>query len=159
MKSRASKCLLAIAIFALVFVIPVSAQNKTQSQAQSQTQTQNQAKPDSTDEGVSGTVEGLVRDIACPIQVKRTTATNFNLECALECAKNGSPLIILTKAGTIYTPISDSMPDKSQRERLMPFVGKFVKVTGQLYEREGAHAIAIKEISEMKEVHLITDAK
>ncbi|MGH9712721.1 MAG: hypothetical protein ACRD5M_05405 [Candidatus Acidiferrales bacterium] len=145
MKSRASNTLLAIAAVALSLAISVSAQDK--------------AKADPPDEGVPGTVEGLVRDIACPIQVKRTSATKFNIECALECAKQGSPLIILTKAGVIYTPISDSMPDKDQRQRLMPFVGKYVKATGQLYEREGTHAIAIKEIKEMKEVHLITDAQ
>lgn len=120
---------------------------------------QNKGKADTSDEGVSGAIEGLVRDISCPIQNKTATATRFNLACALECAKGGSPLIILTKDGAIYTPISDSMPDKDQRERLTPFVGKYVKATGQLFERQGAHAIAIKTIAEMKEVHLITDAK
>jgi hypothetical protein len=120
---------------------------------------QNKGKADSSDEGVSGAIEGLIRDISCPIQNKAATATTFNLACALECAKGGSPLIILTKDGAIYTPISDSMPDKDQRERLTPFVGKYVKATGQLFEREGTHAIAIKTIMEMKEVHLVTDAK
>jgi len=106
-----------------------------------------------------GTIEGLVRDISCPIQNKKESATNFNLQCALECAKQGSPLIILTKDGLIYTPISPDMPDRDQRPRLLPFVGKYVKVTGDLFEREGAHAIAIREIEEMKDVHLVTDAK
>jgi DNA/RNA endonuclease YhcR with UshA esterase domain len=68
-------------------------------------------------------------------------------------------LIILSKDGVIYTPISDTMPDKDQRRRLMPFVGKYVQVTGKVFEREGTHAIAIQDIKEMKEVHLITDAK
>jgi len=108
---------------------------------------------------VTGTIEGLVRDISCPIQVKEATATNFNLKCALDCAKQGSPLIILTKDGVIYTPISDGMPDKDQRQRLMPFVGKYVKATGKVFERAGTHAIAIDQIKEMKDVHLITDAK
>ena len=122
---------------------------------------QSNSKADSSDEGVAGTIEGLVRDIACPIQNKKATATTFNLECALECAKRGSPLIILTKDGIIYAPISTSMPDTDQRQRLMPFVGKYVKVTGRLYERQGAHAIAIaiKEIIELKNVHLITNAQ
>lgn len=105
------------------------------------------------------TIEGLVHDVSCPIQNKEATATTFNLECALQCAKDGSPLIILTKDGLIYTPISDGMPDKDQRPRLMPFVGKYVKVTGKVFERGGTHAIAIQEITEMKDVHLITNAK
>lgn len=107
---------------------------------------QHQSQADSDSEGVQGTVEGLVRDIACPIQNKKATATDFNMDCALQCARKGSPLIILANDGTIYTPISESMPDSSQRGRLMPFVGKHVKVNGVLYERAGSHAIAIKEI-------------
>jgi hypothetical protein len=93
------------------------------------------------------TIEGLVRDISCPIQNEQATATRFNMECALQCAKNGSPLIILSKDGVIYIPVSDSMPDKDQRQRLMPFPGKYVKVTGQVFERAGTHAIAIKQIT------------
>src|ERR1700731_3911635 len=42
-------------------------------------------------------IEGLVRDIACPIQNLEAKATDFNLECALKCARSGSPLIIQTK--------------------------------------------------------------
>lgn len=105
------------------------------------------------------TIEGLVRDVACPIQNKEATATKFNLKCAQDCARLGSPLIILTQQGTLYTPLSDTMPDTDQRQRLMPFLGKYVRVTGQVYERAGAHAIAIKGIQELKDVHLITDAE
>jgi len=108
---------------------------------------------------VMGTVEGLVRDISCPIQNKDAGATSFNIECVLECVRNGSPLIIQTVEGELYTPISDSIPDKDQRERLMPFVGKFVRITGPVYERGGTHAIGVQQITEMKEVRLVTDAK
>jgi hypothetical protein len=105
------------------------------------------------------TIEGLVRDVACPIQNKEATATKFNLKCAQDCARLGSPLIILTQDATLYTPISESMPDHDQRQRLLPFLGKYVRVTGQVYERTGTHAIAIKDIQELKSVHLITDAE
>jgi hypothetical protein len=108
---------------------------------------------------VTATIEGLVRDIACPIQNKKATATVFNLKCAQECAKLGSPLIILTKAGELYIPISASMPDSDQRPMLMPFLGKYVCVTGQVFERAGTHAIMITEIHELKSVHLTTDAE
>jgi hypothetical protein len=107
----------------------------------------------------SVTIEGLVRDVACPIQNSKATATEFNLKCALDCAKLGSPLIILTKDGVLYTPISTSMPDTDQRQLLLPFVGKYVQAKGQVFERAGAHAIAIREIKEMKDVHLVTDAE
>jgi DNA/RNA endonuclease YhcR with UshA esterase domain len=105
------------------------------------------------------TIEGLVRDLACPIQNPEAKATKFNLECALECARNGSPLVIQTQDGVLYFPISDSTPDKDQHEKLMPFVGKYVRVVGTVYERKGTRAIAMTEIKEMKNVHLTTDAK
>lgn len=103
------------------------------------------------------TIEGLVRDVACPIENPKATATYFSLKCAKQCVKGGSPLIILTRKGIMYLPISTSMPDKSQRARLLPFVGKFVKVTGEVYERGGMRAIAVRTIREEKNVHLKSD--
>jgi hypothetical protein len=105
------------------------------------------------------TIEGLVRDVSCPVQNPVATATAFNLKCALECARLGSPLIILDTDGYIYVPISASMPDTDQRSRLLPFVGKYVKVSGTVYERKGTRAIAIAGIVEMKGMHLVTDAQ
>ncbi len=116
-----------------------------------------QAEPSSHESKT--TLEGLVRDIACPIQNLEAKATQFNLQCALECARHGSPLIIQTADGELYIPISDAMPDTDQRAKMMPFVGKYVRATGTVYERKGTRAIAISEIKEMKDVHLTTDAK
>jgi hypothetical protein len=109
-----------------------------------------------TDTGVPMVIEGLVRDVACPMQNHKSNATNFNLQCALACAKSGSPLIILTRTDEIYFPMSDVMPDPSQREKLMPFVGKFVRVTGTVYRRNGTRTIVIKEMDELKDVKLNT---
>jgi hypothetical protein len=101
-------------------------------------------------------VQGLVRDVACPIQNHKSTATDFNLDCALACARSGSPLIILTRTGDIYFPISDQMPDPDQRAKLMPFVGKFVTATGTVYTRNGTRTIVIQNIKELKDVKLKT---
>jgi hypothetical protein len=76
------------------------------------------------------------------------------LKCAQACVRAGSPLAILTKDGELYLPISDKMPDYDQRQKLMPFVGKYVRVNGIAFERSGTHAIVITEIKEMKEVQL-----
>ena len=100
------------------------------------------------------TIEGLVRDIACPIQNLEATATHLSMKCLRDCVKAGSPLAILTKDGELYVPISDKMPDEDQRQRLMPFVGKYVRASGTVYERKGTHAIAINEIRELKDVKL-----
>lgn len=105
------------------------------------------------------TIQGLIRDVACPIQNKKAGARVFNLKCAMDCAKLGSPLVLLTDNGIMYTPISSSMPDQDQHARLMPFVGKYVEIRGQVYERRGTHAIVIRDIKELPEVHLVTDAQ
>jgi hypothetical protein len=105
------------------------------------------------------TIEGLVRDIACPIQNLEATATHLNMKCLLECARSGSPLVILTKDGELYLPISDKMPDTDQRSKLMPFVGKYVQATGTVFERKGTRVIVISEIKEMKDVHLTTEGE
>ena len=100
------------------------------------------------------TIEGLVRDAACPIQNLDNHATSLSLKCVQDCVNGGSPLVILTQDGRLYFPISAKMPDTDQRHVLMPFVGKYVRATGIVFERTGTHAIVITEIKEMKEVHL-----
>lgn len=91
------------------------------------------------------TVEGLVRDIACPIQNKQSTATDFSMDCVIKCAKAGSPLGILTKEGVLYVPVTESMPDTGQQQ-LLQFVGKYVRATGKEFSRNGVHGLEIKEI-------------
>ena len=100
------------------------------------------------------TIEGLVRDMACPIQNLDSDATHLSIKCAMDCVRGGSPLVILTKDGDLYLPISDKMPDADQRERLMPFVGKYVRASGTAFERKGTRAIVIAEIKEDKSVHV-----
>jgi len=111
-------------------------------------------KADAPSNESQATIEGLVRDIACPIQNLEATATHLSMKCLQECAKNGSPLVILTKDGELYMPISSKMPDTDQRPALMPFLGKYVRATGTVYERKGTHAIVIAEIHELKDVPL-----
>ena len=103
------------------------------------------------------TIEGLVRDIACPLQNLDGNATSLSMKCARACLRAGSPIAILTRDGDLYLPISDKMPDYSQRKKLMPFVGKYVRASGIVFERNGTHAIVITEITVMKEVHVTVD--
>jgi hypothetical protein len=78
-------------------------------------------------------------------------------KCVQDCVKGGSPLVILTRDDRLYFPISAKMPDTDQRQVLMPFVGKYVRATGIVFERTGTHAIVITEIKEMKEVTVKDD--
>jgi hypothetical protein len=103
--------------------------------------------PDSTAVGTR-TVEGLVRDIACPLQNKKSTATSYSNDCITTCFKAGSPLGILAGDGTVYVPVTESMPDTGQ-DQLKPFVGGHVRATGKVFERNGAHGIEIGEIHQL----------
>ena len=94
------------------------------------------------------TVEGLVRDIACPLQNKKSTSTSFSKECITMCLRSGSPLGILTSAGEVYVPVTQSMPDMGQ-DALKPFVGEHVKATGKVFLRNGTHAIEISKIDRL----------
>lgn len=105
------------------------------------------------------TVEGLVRDIACPIQNLEATATHLSMKCLVACARKGSPLVILTNNGDLYLPISAKMPDEDQRPALMPFLGKYVQATGTVYERNGTRVIVISEIKERKDVPLTIEGQ
>ena len=90
------------------------------------------------------TVKGYVLDSACAFTkaLKKPVST----ECAIACAKAGSPLVILSSAGTIYWPIADTTPSNSQNDKLLPFAGKSVTVSGKIFERGGSKAIVISKI-------------
>jgi hypothetical protein len=90
------------------------------------------------------TISGYIRDMAC--LMKFNEALKPTNDCALMCARAGSPLVIVTKKGTIYVPMSAEIPDTSQREKLMPFVGSYVEITGEMFQRSGIKAIVIVQI-------------
>ena len=93
----------------------------------------------------TGTVQGYVLDSAC-LFIKNVKKPMKAGMCALECAKAGSPLVILAEDGNIYWPISEAMPATGQNSRLMEYAGKKVAAQGKVFERGGSHAIAINKI-------------
>ncbi|MCI0351183.1 MAG: hypothetical protein L0Z53_17305 [Acidobacteriales bacterium] len=96
----------------------------------------------------AGTVEGYVIDSACTY-VKNLDKP-ISGECARACAKAGSPLVILAGDGKIYWPIDDAMPAKSQNEKLLPYAGERVEVTGKVFNRGGSRAIVIESVRPVK---------
>jgi hypothetical protein len=95
-------------------------------------------------------VIGYVRDSACIHRFHEVVKPLLN-GCVEACVRGGSPLVILTKDEHVYHPISAEMPDVDVRQRLLPFVGKLVKVTGHVYSRGGSDAISLEKIEEVKE--------
>jgi hypothetical protein len=96
--------------------------------------------------GTPKTVNGWVLDSACAYTKGLTKP--ISRDCALACAKAGSPLVILENNGNIYLPISGSTPADGQNKRLEPYAGKRVTVSGNVYSRGGSNALVIEKIAE-----------
>ena len=96
------------------------------------------------DAGKPVTVKGYVLDSACAFtkDLKKPIST----QCAVACARAGSPLVILTDNGTIYWPIADTTPSSGQNEKLLPFAGQKVTASGKLFQRGGSSALVIEKI-------------
>ena len=95
-------------------------------------------------------ISGYVRDSGCVHRFHEVVKPLPN-GCVEACMRAGSPLLVLTKDEQVYHPISGEMPDVDVRPKLLPFVGKFVKITGHVYERGGSKAISLERIEESKE--------
>jgi hypothetical protein len=94
------------------------------------------------------TIKGYVLDSACAFT--KGLKKPISSECAIACAKAGSPLVILAPSGVIYWPIADTTPSSSQNDKLLPFAGKTVVASGKVFERGGSKAIVISKIDAAK---------
>lgn len=92
----------------------------------------------------SATVKGYVLDSACAFT--KGLSKPISSDCAIACARAGSPLVILSSDGTIYWPIAETTPSSSQNDKLMPYAGKQVSATGKIYERGGSKAMVIEKL-------------
>jgi hypothetical protein len=98
----------------------------------------------SQERGAPVKVTGWVIDSACAYA--KGLDKPIGVACAKACAKNGSPLVILTDDGMIYMPIDSATPSSSQNSKLLPFAGEHVTVTGKDYARNGSHGLVIDTI-------------
>ena len=101
-------------------------------------------------EAPSTSMVGYVRDSGCVHRFHEVIKPLPN-GCVEACMRGGSPLVVLTKNEHVYHPISAEMPDVDVRPKLLPFVGKLVKITGHVYSRGGSDAISLEQIEEVKE--------
>ena len=97
-----------------------------------------------TGNGQPGNIKGYVIDSACTFT--KNLKKPLSPECAVACAKAGSPLVILSDDGTIYWPIDAATPSSGQNAKLLPFAGQKVTATGKVFERGGSHAVVIDKI-------------
>jgi hypothetical protein len=95
--------------------------------------------------GAEVTFSGWVLDSACAYT--KGLDKPIGVACAKECAKNGSPLVILRDDGTIFMPIDANTPSSSQNPKLMAFAGERVTVSGKDYVRNGSHGLVIDKVA------------
>ncbi len=95
-------------------------------------------------------IVGYLRDSGCVHRFHEVVKPLPN-GCVQACVRAGSPLVILTKDEKVYHPISNDIPDTDIRQKLLPFAGKLVKVTGHVYNRGGSDAISVEHIEEAPE--------
>ncbi|MGH9554702.1 MAG: hypothetical protein ACRD2Y_02665 [Terriglobales bacterium] len=99
-------------------------------------------------EGKAVKVEGWMIDSSCAYT--KDLKKPISESCAKKCAEGGSPMVILTDDGTVYLPISGTMPATSENKRLMAFAGQRVKVEGTVHDRAGSKAMVIGKIEAVK---------
>ncbi len=148
---------LAIALLTTVW-FTAQAAHQHPSTHNDETQVMHTHHPTGDSDGTPGAITGYVRDIACLLRNPKAGAatTALTQDCMRKCVRGGSPIGILTEDGTLYTPVSDVIPDTSVRTRMLPYVGKYVKAKGRVFERGGLHAISI---SSMEVIERPSDSK
>ena len=102
------------------------------------------------DDAPTTTVVGYLRDSGCVHRFHEVVKPLPN-GCLEACVRAGSPLVILSKGEEVFHPVSAEMPDVDVRAKLLPFVGKLVKVTGKVYDRGGSKAITVERIEQVTE--------
>ena len=100
------------------------------------------------------TVTGQVIDRSCYTMNKANTGVDHQMpkgetkDCAIDCAKKGRPLAILTSDGKVYT-IAGALAAENNA-KLVAHVSHTVAITGDVVTKDGAMTItadALKMIS------------
>jgi hypothetical protein len=100
------------------------------------------------------TVTGKIVDQSCYGQNKANTGVDHQMksgevkDCAIDCAKKGRPLALLTSDNKVYTIIGGLAADNNAK--LVAHVSHTVAITGDVVTKDGAMTItgdALKMIS------------
>lgn len=93
----------------------------------------------------TGTVKGQVVDQECYLREKKVDADKA---CAVECAKSGKPLALLTSDGKVYEITGGLAANKN--EKLIAHVLHTVEITGDVTEKNGKLSIAADSVKMAK---------
>jgi len=96
--------------------------------------------PASAADGEDTSIKGEILDLAC--YVSRDGKGPDHAKCAEKCVKNGQPMGLLAKDGTVYVLFADHA-NAASFEEAKDYAGKKVEVTGALTERGGVKGITV----------------
>lgn len=93
----------------------------------------------------TATVKGQVVDQECYLREKKVDADKT---CAVECAKSGKPMALLTSDGKVYEIAGGLAANKN--EKLIAHVLHTVEITGEVTEKAGKMTIAADSLKMAK---------
>lgn len=91
------------------------------------------------------TIQGQVVDQECYLREKKVDADKA---CAVECAKSGKPMALLTSDGKVYEIAGGLAANKN--EKLVAHVLHTVEITGEVSEKSGKLSIAADSLKMAK---------
>jgi hypothetical protein len=90
----------------------------------------------------AATLTGEVVDLQCEMKDAANRGAS-HADCALSCAKRGSRLGLLTDDG-VYTITGEYT--RENNKRLIEFVARTVRASGEVTERDGQKLLALSDI-------------
>jgi len=95
--------------------------------------------------GQTESLQGHIIGMTC--YLKHEAKGEKHRDCAIDCAKKGLPLGLLTQDGTIYQIMGKGHDDlKSVNEKLLSYIEYDVIAQGETFEKGGVHALVIEKI-------------
>lgn len=90
-------------------------------------------------------VHGELIDLDCYLADAKKKGPDHEA-CARECITAGNPVAVLTSIGRLYLLLGRDM--KPVNDIVLPFVGKYVKITGKKVTKGELNAILMDQIEE-----------
>ena len=92
------------------------------------------------------TISGEVVEVSCYLAHGEKGMGNDHKSCAEACAKNGSPLGILTKEGKLYVSVLPDDHSTGPNAILVDHIAHQVKATGIVRSKGGVNGIMITKV-------------
>jgi hypothetical protein len=94
------------------------------------------------------TVKGQVVDEGCSLREMGKAKSAEMDQCAVDCAKRGEPVALLTADGKVYR-ITGGLA-ANNNAKLIPHMNHTVEITGDVSEKDGKVQIAANELKAVK---------